>query len=228
MRPLSPSRRRSASAVYAALAVQVLAVAALVVFEQVRGARLALEIAAFDADAQASGARAVAGAATVFALLILSAGAATISVIITYLLWLVRMRPGAGPAAPSVRSLLGGWFVPVVNLAAPPVLLDRLWQGCRPAEGRRSHWLALLAAWWLSWLAAIVLIVRLPFSSHAATGLTGLGPAELAAVALSAVLCAATVQQITGAQTSGARHRRPAKAAPALQQAVPNIGTPAS
>ncbi|GIH78844.1 DUF4328 domain-containing protein [Planobispora longispora] len=226
MRPVSPSRRRSASAVYAALAAQVLSVAALVVFEQVRGVRLALEISAFGSDAQASGARAVAGAATVFALLILFAAVTTIFVITTYLLWLVRIRPGSGSAAPSMRSLLAGWFVPVLNLAAPPVLLDRLWQGCRPAEGRRSHWLVLLAAWWTSWLTAAALIVRLPFSPRAEAGLTGLGPAELAAVALAAVLCAATVQQITAAQTSGARHRRRIKESHAIAQAVPDLSAP--
>ncbi|GAA3441293.1 DUF4328 domain-containing protein [Planomonospora venezuelensis] len=208
-RSASP-RGRSASAVYAALAAQVAATTALVVFEAVRGERLAREIAALGGDTEAPGAQVLAGAATVFALLVLLAAATTAASAAAYLVWLAGAERHAGLRA---SRALAGWFVPVLNLVAPPVLLDRLWRASGPPAGQRGPWTALLAAWWLSWLGLLAgVVVRPALGSPGEASLTGLGPAELAAVVLSALLCAATVRQITALQTAGARRRRRAPA----------------
>ncbi|MBG0832752.1 DUF4328 domain-containing protein [Planomonospora sp. ID67723] len=220
-RATSP-RGKSASAVYAALALQVAATTALVVFESVRGERLAQEIVALGGDTQTAGAQALAGAATVFALLILLVAATTVATAVAYLIWLA----GAGRHAGSpVTHVLAGWFVPVLNLVAPPVLLDRLWRASLPPLGQRGPWTALLAAWWLSWLGLLaVVVVRLPLDSSSEASLTGLGPAELAVVVLSALLCAATVRELTARQTASARRRRrgPAPVVRPAPQAVPH------
>ncbi|WP_433242480.1 DUF4328 domain-containing protein [Streptosporangium sp. CA-135522] len=213
-------------AVYVSLSAQVTAVAALVVFEQVRGRRLAGEISALGGDPHASGAQALVGAVTVFAVLMLLVVATTITAAATYLTWLVQARRSAAPGAGAAPAL-AGWFLPAVNLVAPPMLVHRLWRACRPPANRRARWVALLTAWWLSWLATLALIlVRLPLDTAPGdTDLTGLGPTELAAVATSALLCAATVRWITRIQTAGARHHRRAQAVPVASQGAPQVLT---
>lgn len=208
MRSIPSLQKRSASAVYFTLTALVIATAALAVFEQARGRRLVLEISKLGGDPHAPGADAIFGAVTVFAILIIFFAAAAIAAVVAYLNWLLRAQQCAD--RPAVVTVLASWFVPVVNLVAPAVLVDRLWWASRPPADRRPRWRALLAAWWLSWLVALtVMLVRLwPGVSQPSTGLTGFGPPELTAVTVAALLCAATVRQITGIQTAGARHRR--------------------
>lgn len=208
MRSIPSLQKRSASAVYFTLTTLVIATAALAVFEQARGRRLVLEISKLGGDPHAPGADAVFGAVTVFAILIMFFVAAAIAAVVAYLNWLLRARQYAD--RPTVVPVLASWFVPVVNLVAPAVLVDRLWRASRPPADRRPRWRVLLAAWWLSWLAALTLVlVRLwPGASQASTGLTDFGLTELTAVAIAALLCAATVRQITRFQSAGARHRR--------------------
>ncbi|MDP9850082.1 DUF4328 domain-containing protein [Streptosporangium lutulentum] len=196
--------------VYATLAAQVFATAALVVFEQARGRQLAREISALGGDPHAPGAQAVVGAVTLFAILIMFVAATTIAVVVACMIWLIRARRDTGQARPAAPSVLAGWFVPGVNLIAPPVMMDRLWWASRPPVNRRTRWLTLLTAWWLSWLAALTLVlVRLSSgTSKGSTALTGLGPVELAAVTIAALLCAATVRQISRIQAVGAQRRR--------------------
>jgi hypothetical protein len=203
-------QKRSALAVYVTLAAQVLATTALVVFEQARGRQLAREISALGGDPHAPGAQAVVGAVTLFAVLIMLVTVTTIAAVVAYLTWLIRARQDAGQTRSAASPVLAGWFVPGVNLIAPPVMMDRLWWALRPPVDRRTRWLALLTAWWLSWLAALTLIlIRLsPGASQGSTNLTGLGPVELAAITVAALLCAATVRQITRNRTVGAQHRR--------------------
>ncbi|SNT15803.1 protein of unknown function [Streptosporangium subroseum] len=209
--PQKSPQKRSASAVYVTLSAQVLATAALVVFEQARGRRLAREISALGGDPHAPGAQAVVGAVSLFAVLIMFAAVTTIAAVIACLAWLIRARQDAGQARPAAPSVLAGWFVPGVNLIAPPVMMDRLWWASRPPADRRTRWLALLAAWWLSWLAALTLVLvrLLSGPSQGGTSLTGLGPTELAAITVAALLCAATVRQITRIQAVSGRHRTP-------------------
>lgn len=208
MRSIPSLQKRSASAVYFTLTTLVVATAALAVFEQARGRRLVLEISKLGGDPHAPGADAIFGAVTVFAILIIFFATAVIAAVVAYLNWLLRARRCAD--RPAVATVLASWFVPVVNLVAPVVLVDRLWRASRPPADRRPRWRVLLAAWWLSWLVALTLVlVRLwPGVSQAGTGLTGFGPPELTAVTVAALLCAATVRQITGIQTAGAKHRR--------------------
>ncbi|MFC4062501.1 DUF4328 domain-containing protein [Planomonospora corallina] len=217
MRPVPPPSTRFASLVHAALALQVTAVAALTVFEQVRGRRLAREIMALGGDPRAPGAQALGGAVTTFAVLVLAVAVTTAVAAVAYLAWLVRATRNAGAAsgapaasrtpagsrAPSVAPVVAGWLVPGLNLVAPPVLLDRVWRDSRPQADHRGRWLALLAAWWLSCLAALVLLLRLPFVPGG-PDLTGIGPAELAAVAAAALLCGLTVRRVTRIQTESA------------------------
>jgi hypothetical protein len=207
--PQKSPQKRSALAVYVTLAAQVLATAALVVFEQARGRRLAREISALGGDPHAPGAQAVVGAVSLFAVLIMLAAVTTIAAVIACLTWLIRARQDAGQARPAAPSVLAGWFVPGVNLIAPPVMMDRLWWASRPPVDRRTRWLALLTAWWLSWLAALTLVLvrLLSAPSQGGTSLTGLGPVELAAITVAALLCAATVRQIARIQAVSAQHR---------------------
>ncbi|WP_449064483.1 DUF4328 domain-containing protein [Planomonospora algeriensis] len=98
--------------------------------------------------------------------------------------------------------------MPGLNLVAPPVLVDRLWRASRTPADHRASWLALLTAWWLSWLAALGLLLRLFLSpAPGVADLTGIGPVELAAVTVSAVLCGAVVRRITRIQTESVLHR---------------------
>jgi hypothetical protein len=53
-----------------------------------------------------------------------------------------------------------------------------------------------------------VLVRLLSGPSQGSTSLTGLGPIELAAITVAALLCAATVRQIAGIQAVSAQHRR--------------------
>jgi hypothetical protein len=108
------------------------------------------------------------------------------------------------------------WFVPVLNLAAPALLLHTLRAEATGAQdGRRGSWLVLLAAWWASWLAMVFLIVtRLPIGQPSqGRALTGLGPTELVVAVLAALLCAATVREVTVAKWS----TRPSGLAPRLK-----------
>jgi hypothetical protein len=181
------SLRRAATGVYTALIAQVAALGALVLFEEVRGRRLAQEIASFDGDPYAPGARAVVGAVTVFAVLMMIVVVTTLVAAATYLVWLRRAR-----ASSSATSVLAAWLLPGVNLVIPPLLADWAWQDAE-REGR-TRWLALLTTWWVSWLTVLwILLIHLP----GATGLTGLGLPELAVIAFAALLCATTVREIT-------------------------------
>ncbi|MEU4829411.1 DUF4328 domain-containing protein [Streptosporangium sp. NPDC023615] len=208
MRSIPSSQKRATSAVYLALTALVLASAALAVFEQARGRRLVMEISRLGGDPQAPGAEAVFGAVTVFAILIILFAATAIACAAAYLNWLVRARRYAD--RPAVVPVVASWFVPVINLFAPALLVDRLWWASRPPPDRRERWVALLTAWWLSWLVALALVlVRLwPGASRDGASLTGFGMLELVAVAVAALLCGATVRQIGAVQAAGARHRR--------------------
>ncbi|MFC3978560.1 MULTISPECIES: DUF4328 domain-containing protein [Streptosporangium] len=207
MRFVPPVPRRSALVVHVTLAAQVLTVAALVVFEHVRGRRLAREISALGGDPHAPGAQAVVGAVTVFAVLVMLVAVATVAGAAAYLTWLVQARQNAALSWTPALPVLAAWLVPGVNLVLPPLLVHRLWRASRPPADRRPRWVALLAAWWLSWLATLaVAVIRLPFGApHGNSDLTGLGLADLTVVALGALLCAATVRQVTAIQTAGAR-----------------------
>ncbi|GAA2900959.1 hypothetical protein GCM10010517_66710 [Streptosporangium fragile] len=229
MRSIPSPQKKAASAVYLTLAALVFALAALVVFEAARGRRLVLEVSEMGGDPHAPGAQAVVGAVTVFAVLIMLVAATAVAAAVAYLNWLLRARRGAYRSRSPVAPVLAGWFAPVANLVVPAVLVDRLWLASRPPAGRRPRWLALLAAWWLSWLTALALVLaRLwPGGAHGSAELTGIGPAELAAVTVAALLCAATVREITVIQTASARHRRRGPAARTAPESSPETAPPA-
>ncbi|WP_432924802.1 hypothetical protein ACQPZZ_30730 [Microbispora sp. CA-135349] len=254
MRSTSSAVSRAAAGVYAALAAQVVSVAALAVFEEARGRRLASQIAAFGGDPASPAARAVSGAATTFAVLVLALLIATATAALAYLSWLRQVRPATPPAV-----LAAACLVPGVNLVAPPFLADLAWRAApaprhgRPADGtrrengsvvarsttgnttgndtggitvpaprgrdrgepgdgsaERTRWLAILACWWVSWLAALGLV----FAGPAGDGLTGLGMPQAAAVAVAALLCASTVREITARHTGAGRGRTDGSALP--------------
>ncbi|MBN6057446.1 DUF4328 domain-containing protein [Nonomuraea sp. RK-328] len=190
---------RAASAVHVTLAAQVLCLGALVTFELVRGRSLAAQLAAFDGRPRGAEAEAVVGPVTLFAVLILLLGVATIASAAAYTTWLVRARHVGHRHAPT-GPVAAAWLIPGVNLVAPVLLMDALWRGSTPPDGRRRRWLVLLAAWWASWLTMLALVtVRLP-SGTSADGLTGVGVPELVALSAAALLCAATVREITAVQ----------------------------
>ncbi|GAA3825603.1 hypothetical protein GCM10022226_52930 [Sphaerisporangium flaviroseum] len=199
---------RSAIGVYLALAAQIATLTCLVVFEEARGKLLAQQVAMLGDNPDAPGAEAVVGAVTWFAVLILLVVSATIAAGCSYFAWL--RQAGATP-----RMIAIAWFVPVLNLAAPALLLHALRQEAGLRESRRRTWLAMIAAWWACWLAMVFLIlIRLPVT-HSPQGrdLTGLGPSELAVAVIAALLCAATVREVTEARMSA----RPSGIAPRLK-----------
>ncbi|MEU8245844.1 DUF4328 domain-containing protein [Nonomuraea sp. NPDC048916] len=194
---------KAASAVYVTLVAQVLSLGSLVIFEQIRGRRLAAQLAAFDGRPYGAEAEAVVGAVTVFAVLMMLVAGTTIAAAIAYATWLVRARQVNDRSAPS-GPVAAALLVPGLNLVAPVVLVDEVWRGAHPPLDRRARWLALLGAWWVSWLATLALVVsRLLFGSSAGD-LTGIGAPELTCLTLAALLCAATVRRITHIQRSSA------------------------
>lgn len=202
---------RAASTVYVTLAAQVVSLSALVVFELVRGRRLAAQLTAFGGRPQGAEADAVVGAVTIFAVLMLLAVGATVAAAAAYVTWLVRARQTNDRSAAS-GPVAAAWLIPGVNLVAPFKLVDEVWRGAKPPSDRRARWLALLAAWWVSWLATLALFtIRLPLDTTAGD-LTGIGLPELAASAVSALLCAATVRGITRAQLAAYGGRRARRA----------------
>ncbi|SIR45027.1 hypothetical protein SAMN05421833_10984 [Microbispora rosea] len=217
MRSTSSALSRAAAGVYAALAAQVVSVAALAVFEESRGRRLAAQIAAFGGDPASPAARTVSGAATAFAVLVLLMIGATVACAAAYLSWLRAVRPATPPVV-----LAAACLVPGVNLVVPPFLADLAWREGpagrprrsgpargEPYDGRdRTRWLVVLSCWWVSWLAALGLV----FAGPARDGLTGLGTPQAAAVAVAALLCASAVHEITARHTGtgGNRAARPA------------------
>ncbi|GII79055.1 hypothetical protein Sru01_40370 [Sphaerisporangium rufum] len=208
MRHTRSAVRRSAAGVYLALAAQIATLTCLVIFEEARGRLLARQVAELGGDPHAPGTQAVAGAATWFAVLILLVAATTIAAGCSYFAWL--RQAGAAPGAIALA-----WLVPVVDLVAPALLLHSLRRDAGLRRERHAVWLTLLAAWWASWLTMVFLVfVRLPLA-HPAGGrtLTGIGPRELAVAVLAAVLCAATVREVTAARLSA----RPSGIAPRLK-----------
>ncbi|MEV0383127.1 DUF4328 domain-containing protein [Nonomuraea sp. NPDC050643] len=200
------SPARAASAVQLTLAAQVLSLGALVIFEELRGRRLAAQLASFGGRPQGADAEAVVGAVTTFAVLMMLVAGTSVAAAAAYVTWLVRARQ-ANDRSAATGPVAAAWLIPVVNLVAPVVLVDEVWRGTRPPAGRRARWLALLTGWWLSWLATLALVtVRLPLDSSASE-LTGVGTLELTCAAVAAVLCASTVRELTRLQ----RAARPAE-----------------
>ena len=195
------TKKPTITAVYLTFIAQFLAMTALVIFEQIRGHRLAGELAALGGDPRAPGAAAVVGAVTVFAILLMVFAATTVAAAASYLTWLVRARQAnVRPAA--TGPVLAAWLVPGINLIAPLLLIDRAWRGSRPPLDRRHRWLTLIATWWFTWLTALTLIlVRLPLTKEPGD-LTGLGPIELSATAIAALLCVLTVREINRIQAA--------------------------
>ncbi|MFG1701481.1 DUF4328 domain-containing protein [Nonomuraea sp. NPDC049309] len=222
------SPARAATAVYVTLTAQVLSLTALVIFEMTRGRDLAAQLAAFGGRPQGADAEAVVGAVTAFAVLMMLVAGTTLAVAASYVTWLVRARR-ANDRSAATGPVAAAWLIPLVNLAAPAVLVDQVWRGARPPAGRRGRWLALLSAWWLSWLATLALVtIRVPLDSSAG-GLTGVGVPELSCAAVAAVLCAATVHELTGLQRAArtswtaetTAHRAPAQPVIPAQPLVP-------
>ncbi|RSN09441.1 hypothetical protein DMB42_19290 [Nonomuraea sp. WAC 01424] len=190
---------RAASAVYVTLAAQVLSLGALVVFERSRGRQLALQLASFGGRPQGAQAEAVVGAVTTFAVLMMLVAGTSVAAAAAYVTWLVRARQMKDRSTPT-GPVAAAWLIPVVNLVAPALLVHDVWRRAKPPAGRRGRWLALLAAWWLSWLAMLTLVtVRLPLDSSS-DGLTGVGVLELSAAVVAALLCAATVREVNRVQ----------------------------
>ncbi|MEU6714224.1 DUF4328 domain-containing protein [Nonomuraea sp. NPDC046802] len=190
---------RAAIAVYVTLAAQVFSLGALVIFEHFRGRELAAQIAAFGGRPEGADAEAVVGAVTVFAVLMMLVAGTTIAAAAAYVTWLVRARQ-ANDRSAQTGPVAAAWLLPGINLVAPAVLVDEIWRAARPPAGQRGRWLALLAGWWLSWLTTLALItIRLPLDATEGD-LTGVGLPEMACAVVAALLCAATVRELTRLQ----------------------------
>jgi len=82
----------------------------------------------------------------------------TVMLVVTAVLWMTwqvaahrRLQGAITGWRAEPRMSIVGWVVPVVNLAAPVLVVAALLR----AAGRRSTW--LLVAWWATWIAATVL-----------------------------------------------------------------------
>ncbi|MGW0803525.1 DUF4328 domain-containing protein [Nonomuraea sp. NPDC002799] len=193
------SPAKAAFAVYVTLAAQVFSLGALVLFEQLRGRELATRLATFGGRPQGADAEAVVGEVTTFAVLMMLVAGTTVAAAAAYVTWLVRARQANDRSAAS-GPVAASWLLPGLNLVAPAVLVDEVWRGARPPAGQRGRWLTLLLGWWVSWLAMLALItIRLPLGSSAGD-LTGVGLPELSCAAVAALLCAATVRELTRLQ----------------------------
>ncbi|WP_061300173.1 hypothetical protein [Herbidospora cretacea] len=182
--------QRSAFGVYAALTSQITSLAALVAFEELRGHDLARQIAVFGGDPKAPGAEAVVGDVTIFAVLVMAVVVTTLMAAAAYVSWL------SGTARVGKPTAVAAWLIPGVNLVAPMVLADQAWR--ERGKESRLRWLLLLGGWWAAGLTTAWLIAE----GHAThTNLTGLGLGELTAATVTAVLCAATVWEVSSPRT---------------------------
>lgn len=87
----------------------------------------------------------------------------------------------------------GCWFVPIANLVLPYVAVRDVWAASRPG----GHWnAALVAAWWIAWLAAWALLIangHLPWPGYVDLVSTGV-------IAVAGALFIAIVHLITRGQ----------------------------
>jgi Domain of unknown function (DUF4328) len=79
-------------------------------------------------------------------------------VVILWLVWQYRAHANLRALVPTARFhpavAVAVWFVPGVNLIAPPLaLMELTWAGVPREEGWRSWWITLLVAGW--WLAVV-------------------------------------------------------------------------
>ncbi|RJL22811.1 DUF4328 domain-containing protein [Bailinhaonella thermotolerans] len=214
-----------AALLYVLLAAQVAAVAALAVFEHLRGKRLVAELTGLTGRAPEP----VVGAVTVFAVLIMAAALITAATVACFLVWVWRARRSAELYGFAPQRLARGWavaawFLPVANLVLPVLVLDDLWRASAPGGDRRA-WHTLLAAWWASWLALLAVALAGPLGLVRAAGpdldLTGVGLMESAATAIAAATAAAVVRAITLRQRHTTTSREPYGTASAVRLAVP-------
>ncbi len=91
----------------------------------------------------------------------------------------------------------GSWFIPVINLVLPWIVLQDLWVGSgAPPRGR-----LLVGAWWVAWLAAVAAWVASDAMSPRSVGVTI--PLHQALLACAGALLAAVIVVITRRQAAG-------------------------
>ncbi|MBO3746388.1 DUF4328 domain-containing protein [Streptosporangiaceae bacterium NEAU-GS5] len=119
---------------------------------------------------------------------------------VVFTVWLWRARVNSEAISPQMFHRHGrswvilGWIVPIGNLVIPPRLIRDVWRASGGGPG-----VGLIAAWWLFWLADLVLgrVVSYGYSSwDTAQGLRtaslidvyGLAPAVIAAGCAAAIV----------------------------------------
>ncbi|MET7985603.1 DUF4328 domain-containing protein [Streptomyces sp. NPDC005281] len=78
---------------------------------------------------------------------------------VVFLIWFRRVRINAEVFFPAGHAwsrawVVGGWFVPIVNLWRPRQIMGEIWDASRPA-GTRSR-LGLVNLWWALWITGLV------------------------------------------------------------------------
>ncbi|RAY11841.1 hypothetical protein DPM19_28095 [Actinomadura craniellae] len=125
---------------------------------------------------------------------------------VLYLAWLWRAHAHAsGPRRHRRSWVVAGWFCPIANLWVPPRLVHDVWVSSGRLRTADRHAAGMVvAAWWLTLLAAIFLTRLFPsvgFDSLASARFSvQIGIAAAAMQALAAALCMATVFHITRLQ----------------------------
>jgi hypothetical protein len=115
---------------------------------------------------------------------------------------------GAGPTSFGPLAAATVWLAPLVNLFVPCAVMGELWHGSDPGKLQRPNGLRLpiVGFWWLSVLAAVVLLALGGYRMATAAGVSGMadamefarygdGAAAAVAVVTSILVCSVSFNQ---------------------------------
>jgi len=160
-------------------------------------------------------------------------GLLSIAVTVLFIIWFYRAyrnlrRLGAPGPRRSVGWTIGAWFVPILDLILPKLMLNEIWRGSDPetSDPTRVRIPAFHTLWWSVWVAAFVLAIAAGIDSSVASvnaALSGEDPVATGSgavavlnsllYAVAATLGALVVRRTTERQER--RWRRLASSAPA-------------
>ncbi|MFJ8739770.1 DUF4328 domain-containing protein [Embleya sp. NPDC127516] len=96
------------------------------------------------------------------------ASLAIVAVMVMFVIWFHRARRNVELFPPSVQHFssgwaIGGWFCPVANLFFPPLIAHDIWKASDPRAPMRGGFTPgrhpLLSAWWLTYVAANIVML---------------------------------------------------------------------
>jgi len=126
-----------------------------------------------------------------------------------------RPRPRFGPG-----WSIGGWFIPLANLAIPVLILQDLWRGATPGtprgdpEWRRAKGSWLIGVWWAAWVISLLRYGASNSGLHDSGSLDDIETSNtialvgVVATAIAAVLAAFVVWTLSRRQLDALRAQR--------------------